>query len=58
MEEMIGKHIYPYPFSYLYGKVIEKVYGKAFPDDDKSTLWIVKLQGKRGKYEIYEDEMY
>ena len=58
MNNIVGKRVIPYPFRDLYGKAIEKVYKKAFPDDNDSTLWIVKLQGKRGKYAIYEGEMY
>lgn len=58
MENMIGKMIFSISFPYLNGKIIESVYEKAFPDDPNSTLWIVKLQDKRGKYEIYENEMY
>lgn len=56
-EEMIGKRIYPIPWPQLYGLEIERVVRKAFPNDDESTLWIVKCKGKRNHYQIYENEM-
>lgn len=42
----------------LNGKIVEKTIRKAFPDDDNSTLYIVKLKGVRSYMELYEDEMY
>ena len=43
---------------HLNEKTVEKTIRKAFPDDDGSTLYIVKLKGVRGYQELYEDEMY
>lgn len=40
------------------GKIVERTIRKAFPDDDRSTLYIVKLKGIRGYMELYEDEMH
>lgn len=56
-EEMIGKYVYPNPWPSLWGFKIERVIKKAFPNDNESTLWVVKLKGKRGYCQIYEDEM-
>lgn len=58
MEEMIGKQVYSASFPFLNGKIIKEICYKSLPDDDESTLWTVKLQGMRGRFEIYEDEMY
>lgn len=38
-------------------KVIERTIKKAFPDDDSSTLYIVKVKGVRDHLALYEDEM-
>lgn len=40
------------------GKTIEKTIRKAFPNDDESTLYIVKLKGIKEHQQLYEDEMY
>jgi hypothetical protein len=39
------------------GKIVEKTIRKAFPNNDGSTLYIVKLKGVRGYQQLYEDEM-
>ena len=38
-------------------KVIERTVRKAFPNDNDSTLYIVKVKGVRGYLALYEDEM-
>ena len=38
-------------------KIVEKTIRKAFPDDNDSTLYIVKLKGVRNYKQLYEDEM-
>ena len=38
-------------------KVVEKTIKKAFPDDNSSTLYVVKLKGARDYIALYEDEM-
>jgi hypothetical protein len=40
------------------GKKVVKTIRKAIPNDDDSTLWIVKVSGVKGYLEVYEDEMY
>ena len=40
------------------GKTVEKTMRKAFPNDDESTLYIVKLQGIKEHQQLYDDEMY
>ena len=40
------------------GKMVVKTIRKAIPDDDESTLWIVKVKGVKGYLGVYEDEMY
>ena len=42
----------------LNGKIVEKTIRKAFPDDDKSTLYIVKVKGVKAYQQLYENEMY
>lgn len=42
----------------LNDKVVEKTIRKAFPDDNESTLYVVKVKGARGYQELYEDEMH
>ena len=42
----------------LNGKIVERTVRKAFPDDDESTLYVVKLKGVSGYQQLYEDEMY
>ncbi len=44
--------------SRLNGKIIERTIRKAFPDDNESTLYVVKLKGVKGYQQLYEDEMY
>ena len=39
------------------GKIVEKTVRKAFPDDNGSTLYIVKLKGIREYIQLYECEM-
>ena len=41
----------------LNGRIIEKTIKKAFPDDNESTLYIVKIKGTKGYQQLYEDEM-
>ena len=38
-------------------KRVVKTIKKAFPMDDESTLYIVKVSGVRHKLALYEDEM-
>lgn len=40
------------------GKVVERTVRKAFPNDDESALYIVKVKGVRSHCQLYEDEMY
>lgn len=40
------------------GKIVERTIKKAFPNDEGSTLYIVKLRGVRSYQQLYEDEMY
>lgn len=40
------------------GKTVEKTIRKAFPNDDESTLYIVKLKGIKEHQQLYEDEIY
>jgi hypothetical protein len=42
----------------LNGKIVEKTVRKAFPDDDESTLYIVKVKGVKAYQQLYENEMY
>lgn len=44
--------------SSLNGKIVERTIRKAFPTDNESTLYVVKLNGVRGFQQLYEDEMY
>lgn len=41
----------------LNGKMVERTVRKAFPDDNDSTLYVVKVKGVRAYQELYEDEM-
>ena len=41
----------------LNNEVVEKTICKAFPEDDNSTLYTVKLRGLRSPVSLYEDEM-
>lgn len=38
-------------------KVVERTVRKAFPSDDNSTLYIVKVRGVKCHLALYEDEM-
>ena len=42
----------------LNGKVVERTIRKALPDDNESTLYVVKVKGVRAYQQLYEDEMY
>ena len=42
---------------HLNNKIIERTVRKAFPDDNESTLYIVKVKGVRAYQALYEDEM-
>jgi len=42
----------------LNGKMIDKTIRKAFPDDNESTLYVVKVNGVNAYQQLYEDEMY
>lgn len=42
----------------LNGKIVERTVRKAFPDDDESTLYIVKVKGVKAYQQLYENEMY
>lgn len=44
--------------SSLNGKIVERTIRKAFPYDNESTLYVVKLNGVKGYQQLYEDEMY
>ena len=39
-------------------KIVERTIKKAFPDDDDSTLYIVKVKGVKNHLQLYKDEMY
>ena len=39
------------------GKAVERTIRKAFPNDNESTLYIVKVKGVIGYLQLYEDEM-
>ena len=39
-------------------KIVERTIKKAFPDDDDSTLYIVKVKGVKNYLQLYKDEMY
>ena len=39
-------------------KTIERTIKKTFPNDDDSTLYIVKVKGVKKHLQLYEDEMY
>lgn len=58
MKDFTGYHVWSSSCSHLNGKVVEKTIKKAFPDDDESTLYVVKVKGVRGYQQLYEDEMY
>ncbi len=58
MKDFTGYHVWSLSCLHLNGKVVEKTIKKAFPDDDESTLYVVKVKGVRGYQQLYEDEMY
>lgn len=60
MKDFTGCHIWSssYCCLHLNGKVVEKTIRKAFPDDNESTLYIVKVKGVRAYQQLYENEMY
>ena len=39
-------------------EIVERTIKKAFPDDDDSTLYIVKVKGVKNHLQLYKDEMY
>lgn len=56
-KDFTGYTVYSVSFPYLNGKVVERTIRKAFPDDNDSTLYVVKVKGVRAYQELYEDEM-
>lgn len=60
MKDFTGCHIWSSSSCCLHlnGKVVEKTIRKAFPDDNESTLYIVKVKGVRAYQQLYENEMY
>lgn len=58
MKDFTGYYIWSLSCQQLNGKVVEKTIKKAFPDDDESTLYVVKVKGVRGYQQLYADEMY
>ena len=40
------------------GKIVERTIRKALPNDNESTLYVVKLKGVRAYQQLYENEMY
>lgn len=58
MKDFTGYHVWSASCQHLNGKVIEKTIRKAFPEDDESTLYVVKIKGVKGYQQLYEDEMY
>ena len=60
MKDFTGFHICASSACCLHvnGKVVEKTIRKAFPDDNESTLYIVKVKGIRAYQQLYENEMY
>lgn len=58
IKDFTGCRVYSDSFSHLNGKIVERTIRKAFPDDNESTLYVVKLKGVRGYQQLYEDEMY
>ena len=60
MKDFTGYHVYSSSSccSHLNGKTIEKTIRKAIPDDDESTLYVVKVNGVKAYQQLYEDEMY
>lgn len=60
MKDFTGYHVYSKSLCcvWLNGRVVEKTIRKAFPNDNESTLYVVKLKGVRAYQQLYEDEMY
>lgn len=60
MKDFTGYHVWSSSSccSNFNGKVVEKTIRKVFPDDNESTLYVVKLKGVKGYQQLYEDEMY
>lgn len=60
IKDFAGYTIYSQSLQYtgLNGKVVERTVRKAFPNDDESALYIVKVKGVRSHCQLYEDEMY
>lgn len=60
MKDFAGYYIYSLSHccSGINGKVVEKTIRKAFPYDNESTLYVVKVRGVRTYQQLYEDEMY
>ena len=44
--------------AHLNGKLVVKTIRKAFPKDDESTLYIIKVKGVKNYQQLYADEMY
>ena len=59
IKDFTGYHVYSSSpcCSHLNGKIVEKTIRKAIPDDDESTLYVVKVKGVRSYQQLYEDEM-
>ena len=60
MKDFTGYHIWSASSCCcsLNGKMVEKTIKKAFPDDNESTLYVVKVKGIRAYQQLYENEMY
>ena len=60
MKDFVGYYVYSSSSccSHLNGKIVEKTIRKAFPEDDESTLYIVKVKGVKAYQALYENEMY
>ena len=44
--------------AHLNGRLVTKTIRKAFPKDDKSSLYIVKVKGIKSYQQLYTDEMF
>jgi hypothetical protein len=40
------------------GKIIERTINKAFPNNEESSLYVVKVCGVKNNLELYENEMF
>lgn len=60
MKDFTGYHIYSTSSccQRLNGRTVERTVRKVFPDDDESTLYVVKVKGVNTYQQLYEDEMY